>query len=323
MALAPAPLVGVRARGGGGRGSVRDPITRVLSRSSLTGLYILEVRRILELRERGLGVTEIAKRVYGDRRKRYRVWRILRKLEAEELLLPGARHVAGGGDAEGAPYCSMQHEPEDGRVDPKTLPAGPHWIPRLGPTQRLVLDALMTLHLPSTPSEIREYIREVHGLRLSRNAVWQALRRLEERGVVYRLEGGRYKLASAGSGILVENLRVDGARVWSTRDMGRPAALEEALTIAALRGRTRPVEQVELFRLGNGSLEERARALRKLGWRITKIYLNEDQGLKLEHQFWDPPLPASPGEAEAWTQLYREATSLALELADYILGKTT
>jgi len=131
----------------------------------------------------------------------------------------------------------------------------------------------------------------------------------------------RYQKAypGVGSGILVENLRAGGAQVWSTREMGRPASLEEALTVAVLRDRTWPVEQVGLFRLGDRSLRERARALRRLGWRLTKVYLNEEQGLKIEHQFWNPPLHARPGDIEAWAELAREATLLTLHLATQTL----
>ena len=47
--------------------------------------------------------------------------------------------------------------------------------------------------------------------------------------------------------------------------MGRPASLEKALVVASVNGRTRLVEQVEIFKLDRGTLKEHARAFRKLG----------------------------------------------------------
>lgn len=124
--------------------------------------------------------------------------------------------------------------------------------PRLGRTQKLVLEAL-SLQGPAgaTPSMIVAFIRETRGRRVTRNAVWQALQRMARRGLVARLPGGRYRLAPTWSGVYVENFRVAGRLVWSTKELGRPAALEEALTLAALRGLYWPVEQVELFKTGD------------------------------------------------------------------------
>ena len=59
------------------RGGVRDSSSRVLSRAFLTSALEAELTRILELRERGLGVTEIVKIIYEDEHRRYRVWRLL------------------------------------------------------------------------------------------------------------------------------------------------------------------------------------------------------------------------------------------------------
>lgn len=84
-----------------------------------------EHRRIIELRRRGYDVTRIAWEVYGDKRKRYWVWRILRRLRRLgllECLLRGKLCCACGGDAAQrhvAPSKSVEKKGDDSRGNGK------------------------------------------------------------------------------------------------------------------------------------------------------------------------------------------------------------
>ena len=304
-----------------------DSINSILTKTVSSSALKAELANILELHERGLGLTRIAKRLYGNDSKRYRVWRLLKKVERGELPVSRAYgdYVAGGDGGHVAGSYSLQHEPEDSGQNPKTeplLPVGLEGCARLGRTQRLVLDALATLLPPVHPSVIVAYIKEEFGFKLSRNAVWQALKRLEARGIVEKSPKGLYKLMRTHrSGIYVENFRVNGKQIWSTKEMGWPSSLEDALLVASLRNRTQPVEQVELFYKVGSPLGKLAEKLREMGWRQTKVYFNKSQGLKIEHQLWNSPLQARPGDIEPWRDLFRMSTLLTLYTAAEALGQ--
>ncbi|BAA79800.1 hypothetical protein ASQ66_gp03 [Aeropyrum pernix spindle-shaped virus 1] len=325
MAVPPASRA---CRGGGGRGWGLEIVLADLRRG-FSNLLEWELLSIVELKRRGLGLSEIAKAVYGTSRKRYRVFRILRRLQRMgvlDCLLEGSC-CALGGEGDGghvAPAEDAQHEGDDGSGE-ATSEATWEGLPgRLGRTQKLVIAAL-AIQLEATPSMIAAYVNHAYGKRVSRNAVWHALKRLSARGVVERLPRGYYRLRRLSSGILVENLRVRGRMVWSTREEGRPATLEEALITAALRDRTWPVEQAELLSHGPRKLLEKARLLERLGWRMTVMYIDRKNGaprLKLEHRLWNTPIPARPEELYSWVNLYREASSLARDLAEHILART-
>ncbi|MCE4625673.1 MAG: hypothetical protein F7C35_07425, partial [Desulfurococcales archaeon] len=84
----------------------------------------------------------------------------------------------------------------------------------------------------------------------------------------------------------MENFRVDGKQIWSTKERGHPTSLENALQLAFFHGKTWPVNQVELMRIVNG-LKRMAEELKRMGWSHTIIYLNPKQGLKIEHSFYN------------------------------------
>ena len=303
-------------------------------RRYLSNITDWELWKIIQLKRRGLGLTEIAKSVYGERSKRYRVWRILKRLERmgvlECILDQHCVRNMKGDNGHVASSVSVQHESDDRDTIQETELGGPLWleppesrrIPRLGMTQRLVLAGLMVQGpWGATPGMIASYIAE-HGIMLTRNAVWHSLRRLMKRGLVERMPGGFYRLVSRWSGILVENLVVRGRPVWSNVEYNRPASLEEALTLAALRDRVFPVDRVETFNLPNRLLGE-ARILKKTGWRMTLVYLNDSIGLKAESRFYNPVIPAHPAYLEQWNNLHVNSLCIAkkaLEEALYKLG---
>ncbi|MEB3780554.1 MAG: hypothetical protein GSR85_10070 [Desulfurococcales archaeon] len=288
-----------------------------------------EVRRIIELRRRGLGLSRIARAVYGNRGKRYRVHRILKRLDRMGVLgclLGGEPCCASGLGGDGghvAPPVNAQHEGDDGswREEAQAI-----WVegrpPRLGKTQKLVYGALLVQGPGgATPSMIASQIRMEHGHRLTRNAVWHALKRLARRGIMERLPRGYYRLTPRWSGILMENLVVRGRVIWSTREYGRPAALEEALTIAALRNRVFPVDRAETFNLANTRLAGKARELKRAGWRMTVVYHNDETGLKAESRFYNPPTPAHPAHLQEWTSLHAKTLCLAKKTIEEALQK--
>ena len=123
---------------------------------------------------------------------------------------------------------------------------------------KLVIAALKTLGGRARFSAIVSEVVSSLGLeaysngsrKMWRNRVWQALNRLVRRGIVLRSNGVYWLAYRYGSvGLFVENFRVVNGRgtlqVWSKREMGRPATLDEALIIATLRGAKRTV-QVEI-----------------------------------------------------------------------------
>ena len=203
-----------------------------------------ELARILELRRRGWGYARIAKELYGDPGKRYKVYRLLKRFE--EGRVPGSSACCD--DAPMEVQHKVQHEDEDGGTPAKTVPYPPSQrdpqLSRLGRTQKLVLEALAVLG-PSTPSEIARYIWYEYGVPYTRNSIWAALQRLKARGLVFSDGRGRYLARKPGTPVYVENLRINGRIVWSTKEMGRPAVLEEALILSSLYTPGYPVDQVE------------------------------------------------------------------------------
>ncbi len=281
-----------------------------LLRSVLDYLEDSLVSRILELRRRGYGYERIAKEVFGSRNKKWFVMRLLRRLESFSSSRSVAVSLQHPHHADGALHHNCTVEPEDVPLEPKTHR-------RLGPVQRLVLSTLNVL-LAATPAMILLEARRLYGLKayaLTRNKVWQALKRLERRGLVERLPGGYYRVRRSvlEREVLVENLRVNGVQVWSRSETGYPLILSDALVLAQLRGLVWPVDQVEMF-LPVPRLNEKARALRSRGWGMTVIYYNESQGLKVEHRFYSPlELHACLPEKPRWLSLFDEATKLAFE----------
>lgn len=85
-----------------------------------------ELSSIIYFKHRGLGLSSIARMVYGAPGKRYRVYRILKRLERMgvlECLLEGGLCCGGsGGNGDGRVAFSgkMRREPEDGGDGAKT-----------------------------------------------------------------------------------------------------------------------------------------------------------------------------------------------------------
>ena len=276
-----------------------------------------ELARIIELRRRGWGYARIAREVYGDPRKRYKVYRLLRRFE--EGRITGSSPCCK--DAPMKVQHELQHENEDRGTPTKTIPRRDSHLTRLGKTQKLVLEALAILG-PSTPSEIARYIWYEYGVLYTRNSVWAALQRLRQRGVVFRDQKGRYLARKPGTPIYVENLRINGRIIWSTKEMGRPAVLEEALILASLYTSGYPVDQVELMILGDKRLNRWAEYMRRrMGWSMTVIYYNESlRSVKIEHRFHAPPLIAKLQERDTWLEYVHQPTLLAGSLVEHSLS---
>ncbi len=174
---------------------------------------------------------------------------------------------------------------------------------------------------PSSPSEIARYIWYEYGVPYTRNSIWAALQRLKVRGLVYSDGRGRYLARKPGTPIYVENLRINGRIVWSTKEMGRPAVLEEALILSSLYTPGYPVDQVELMVLGDKRLNRWAEYLRRrMGWTMTIIYYNESlRSVKIEHRFHAPPLVARLQERDTWLEYVHQPTLLAGSLVEHSL----
>ena len=268
------------------------------------------LEEIVRLRRRGLGARRIAKLVFGNRVSleagTKRIQRLLAKLVGKGETL---RSVDLDNFLDTYPKHSV-------------LKAKPLLVGRLGPTQRLILDYLNTV-TAATPSEIRYYICS-QGVCRSRRAVQLALHRMLRRGLVFRVGRGLYSLSTGlyHHDLLVENLYVAELPIplHSKKLRGYAAPLSSVIRVAEQLNAT-TVERMELWRPAPGKqLREEALRLRRLGWRLTKIYYNTAEGtLKVEHIFYEPPYPLKTAYMPEFLKLYSRATMLARNAAASIL----
>ncbi|MEB2837249.1 MAG: hypothetical protein GSR80_000836 [Desulfurococcales archaeon] len=293
---------------------------------------------ILELRGRGLGTYRIGRILWpslNPRTAQKRVQRILGRARRLGLPVEDPRLALSLLRAAGLIGRPVE-TPASKNVETtrRRAPGGedgsvwiPGWqrsrgTPRLGPTQRLAVAALASLGGRARFSAI---VNEVLGLlgveghlvprsRL-RNRVWQALRRLAARGLVGRYRGVYWLAPRLGSsGVLVENFRARThsgrvIQVWSKREAGRAATLEEALTLATLRGAVETV-QVELsVILRDPGLEE---VMDALGVSIIKVYRDPappyNLHAKAEATLSNPPLKPGIEEHHHWARALHTIT---------------
>ena len=207
---------------------------------------------VLELRNRGWGSYRIGRFLWpylNPRTAQKRVQRLLKKIEAlrSSLLHDVSQHMSQ--------YIVEKPEDRPRKVKMEASRGPFTSVGRLGRTEKLVLAALENLGGRARFSAIVSEVLELVGLdkyflaRRWRNRVWQALNRLVFRGIIYR-DNGVYWIRYGVTNIYVEKFHVklgDGRRVfiWSKQETGRPATLQEALTLATLRGATKTL-QVEL-----------------------------------------------------------------------------
>ncbi len=271
------------------------------------------LRRIKELRDKGLGYRAIVKQLGLS--VSYRT--VARWLKKYERFLNGVKvtRKAKTGCHVVSSFVSL--EPEDRTkhsVDDIPVGGGGRgnggfsrdFFRGLGRTERLILEVMFRDPYGYwSPSLIKRSLGLL-GFKLSRNAVWAALRRLVRRGlVVYApmvtlfcgaVFRGAYRLRDPGSlfgfsdELYVHNVRVPGGFVV-VDDRAQP------LTLAFFRGMIRfgeaPVTQVEVnydYPMPREVLEY----LRGLGWSESRIYPKPELGvIRFEHRLFPKDLVLS------------------------------
>ena len=257
---------------------------------------------ILEYRKRGFGYWRIGRILFPNLSPRAAQMRVIRLIKRYEKYLKRSTGFRDNNDGTGTRRLS------EGCVDD----SGVVGVPRLGRTQRVVLAALKVLGGRARFSAINQEVASYLGVPpwITKKRVWAALNRLKLRGVVDSV-GGVYWLRRphGPTGIFVENFRVRGwngvKQVWAKSVYGRPASLDEALTLATLRGASSTV-QVEL---SSGLTKHFSKLMGNLGISIIKIYRDPGhpwRGLaKIEISFDHPPdLYPHIAERDRWIRVF-------------------
>ena len=267
------------------------------------------VKRILELREKGLGYRRIASsifREFGVRVSYKTVERVLR-------YFSGVKVTSDSEDTcHFRTHIISSDKPEDGLGEDVD---GARYR-RLGPTQKLVLAVMSrSPDVPLAPAHIRYEIFRLYRKKVSRRAVWAALKRLEKRGLVFRVPDyylvsgeritGAYRLRIPRSdgGVSVHNMRVFNVTVVREFD-GFGVPLSYALFEASRLGLTYPVSEVELgYDLFDPYLYKN---LKEKGVSLFKIYLKPRPGhIRIEALLSKPNLRAEVRFLDAWVGLYK------------------
>ncbi len=345
MAAPGASRAAPRAPGAGEVG-VNSPVYRL----GVGEAYRL--RLVLQLRARGYGTYRIGRLLWPSLKPRTAQKRVQRLLDwarrlglpvdrpGEALAMLSPQPSDASGSPRGPPGRRRVETPtppfvetrrrrvetgEDGSVG--AAPPGAQAPVRLGPTQRLAIAALQSLGGRARLAAIVQEALSLLGLeghltpraRL-RNRLWQALRRLARRGLVGH-HGGVYWLQRplGGPGLLAENFRAYtlGGRlvyIWSKREHGHPAPLEEALTIATLRGAVRVVQAEVAEALRSPELEA---VMDELGVSEIKVYRDPSPPYrgraKLEVVFNSgTPLKPSILELPAWAKAFQRVKEALL-----------
>lgn len=332
-----APAQGLRARGPGRGRRVREGRAPLLPGSSLTPrearrFYACLAQRLRELTGRGFvtvwkwlvseygfpwSLSTLKRLVYGlsDGPCEYDLDSI-----ADDII----RRLRSGRRPHGSLDHAVHRRSEDRRRKRRRKRGGP---PRRGrlrglrETQRRVLAVLRHVYPQgATPSQIALELRSLYGERPTRNAVWQRLKRLERRGLVVRLPGGRYKLSTfyLERGY-AENIRI-GNQIIRRSDVapeGDRASIDLMLYEAWLRTGAyyrAPIDSIEiglvLTRRDHPDLIAWAeRARNRYGWSYSKLYYRDGK-LYLEHRLDNPPVEAHPAEAPVLRRILDELNSL-------------
>jgi len=278
------------------------------------------LRRVLVLRNRGFGARVIARIIFREHLGMGYISYSAAVKRVQRLLVDVDRFF-GGGRGRGVDISSGEsvHQVcrgvESGILGDRVFPR------RLGRTQRLVFSLLLEKGELGL-REIYLYLRE-HGV--SYRAVFMALYRLLRRGLVMRTFYHTYRVLRSGfeDNVFVENMRSGEFIIWSKKEYGYPLPLSSALVKAAREGYL-GLSQVELsIYPRNEKLEKLARRLEERGWRFTIIYRDEQNGLKIEHRFWNPDTPPAPPYYVEWFRLACQATSLAYHVSKRALEMST
>ncbi len=200
---------------------------------------------------------------------------------------------------------------------------------RLGRTQRAVLEVIL-----SDPSVLWTAAQVWRGLKLlkflvSRQAVYKAMRRLVERGILhhireYRLvegeviKGGFRLIAFEPSSFAVHNVRAAGHQVIKS-DVS--VNLSSALFTGSILYGEAPLTQFEL----NSDIPlptEILQYLRNLGWGFTLIYPKPKLGvLRIEHRMWPKDLTLSLKSKDEIERRGKLITSILNDIIPYEVSR--
>ena len=258
------------------------------------------LKRLVELRSRGLGYRRLAAIICEEFRVCVSYRTIERWLRKYSHFISSDRNPKTGchfSDCGGNNLLSREPEDRHSKLveDPPILLTG-----RLGPTERLIIRVMSLYpHQYWPPSVILHYARKLLGLeaftrRLSRRAVWAALKRLQRRGLIIYVPmvtlvakvtmRGCYRLNPKlfmGDSLRVHNLRVPGHQVVSE---DRSVPLLWALFEGSARFGEAPITQLEV-NTDYPLPEEIINYFKSLGWSQTVIYLKPELGiLRFEHR---------------------------------------
>ncbi len=190
-------------------------------------------------------------RVRAHERARKRVERIIKRysklLEFLEAYKPSACNPLD-------PLFRPKHDKTSG-TNGQNISIGSEWPPRLGPTQRIILELLAYYDKNrSLIGNIIEDAETIYGVKLTYYQVAGALKRLLKRGLVQRIERGRYILVipsnplTPATHIHVENteLKSPYSKEPLTRTANDYYTLYE-LALEASKERANKVTRVELY----------------------------------------------------------------------------
>ena len=278
------------------------------------------LRRIKELRDRGLGYRAIVRELnLGVSYKTVERW-----LKKYERFLNGVK-VTGKPSSTVTCHSFVSLEP----VNNEDLDVIKKQWGRLGRTQRAVLEVIL-----SDPSAVWTAAQVWRRLRLlkflvSRHAVYQAMRRLCRRGILHHLReyrllegevvrGGFRLIAFEPSSFEVHNVRIPGRQVTAD-DVS--VSLSSALFVGNILYGEAPLTQFEL----NSDIhlpKEVLQYLRSLGWGFSVIYPKPDRGvLRVEHRMWPKDLTLSLASKDEIERRGRLITAILYDILTYEVSR--
>ena len=290
-----------------------------MSRARVPSLELL--RRIKELRERGLGYRAIVKQL--NLSVSYRT--VARWLVRYERFLNGVKVTRKASSPVTSTNNLLSLEP----VIREDLDAIKKRWGRLGRTQRAVLEVILTD--PSVVWTAAQVWRRLKLLKyvVSRQAVYQAMRRLARRGILHYfreyvlvegevIKGGFKLIALEPSSFAVHNLRVPGAQVIAD-DVS--VSLSFALFAGNVMYGDAPITQFEL----NSDIplpQEILNYLRYLGWGFTVIYPKPRLGvLRVEHRMWPKDLTLSLASKDEIERRGKLITAILHDILTYEVSR--
>lgn len=228
------------------------------------------------------------------------------------------------------PNGSLNHSMRDKNEDKPRKRRQKHTVPSprredpskgLRETQKQILTVLKYVYPNGAgPSEIARELEGIYREHVTRNAVWLRLKRLEKRGLVVRLPGGKYKLSTYYTGRgYAENIRV-GKKTIKREDVhpnGERVSIDRMLYEAWIRTASQyytPIDSIEIGVILTGPdhtplLKWAEKARNKLGWSYSKLYYRDGK-LYLEHRLDNPPVEAHPAEAPTLRRILDELNNL-------------